>query len=309
MTVAKRMYLLMFVVVLGISALVGTGLYQINRVFQIANYPNINSFPSVFLLDKALAEFEEVNSLVWQHMTNTDNAKMSEIEIKVASTHKDLTDSLKLYEDTLISDKQDSDLLKQDREALAKFDEMAGNVLTDSLANKKSEARDILLANIQTIRAVQTAINNHRLYNSEIASTGAKEAERIKSAATTTAFLIGLAALAVVLGWGFYIIRNLLRELGDEPTNLASLARSFAAGDLTANIKVPDTDKSSVAYSIRRLQKTLKGLIDSLQYVSDAHDKGDIDETLKAEYFEGVFREVAQGINSMVSGQDRKSVV
>src|SRR5450830_674134 len=119
MTVAKRMYLLMFVVVVGISSLIGTGLYQINRVYQVANYPNVNSFPSVFLLDKALAQFEELNSLVWQHMTNTDNAKMAEIETKVASTHKALTDSLKEYEDTLITDQRDTELLKKDREALS----------------------------------------------------------------------------------------------------------------------------------------------------------------------------------------------
>ncbi|SDK85592.1 methyl-accepting chemotaxis protein, partial [Methylophilus rhizosphaerae] len=61
-------------------------------------------------------------------------------------------------------------------------------------------------------------------------------------------------------------------------------------------------DKSSVAYSIRVLQRTLDGLVQSLGYVSQQHDEGDIDCTVDESRFKGGYAEMAAGINKMVAG-------
>jgi methyl-accepting chemotaxis protein len=67
-------------------------------------------------------------------------------------------------------------------------------------------------------------------------------------------------------------------------------------------IHVAEHDQSSVAYSIKVLQKTLKDLIDSLQHVSAQHDAGDIDVDMDVNRFKGAYAEVAQGINAMIAG-------
>ena len=46
MTVSKKMLFLVFSALLGIVLLAGTGQYQIDRVFQAANYGNDNTVPS-----------------------------------------------------------------------------------------------------------------------------------------------------------------------------------------------------------------------------------------------------------------------
>ena len=74
------------------------------------------------------------------------------------------------------------------------------------------------------------------------------------------------------------------------------------AGDLSQKITLPATDKSSVAYSVKTLQSTLNGIIQSLAYVTQQHDTGDIEVTVDASRFKGAYADMANGNNHMVAG-------
>jgi methyl-accepting chemotaxis protein len=54
--------------------------------------------------------------------------------------------------------------------------------------------------------------------------------------------------------------------------------------------------------SMNRTSGTLKGFIDSIAYVSDEHDKGDIDVQIDTNMFQGAYKTMAQSINDMVAG-------
>jgi methyl-accepting chemotaxis protein len=122
------------------------------------------------------------------------------------------------------------------------------------------------------------------------------------ASAQTQIFIFALFTVLVILGIVFSISRHLRAQLGMEPTELTVTARNFGEGNLNQKIILPDTDKSSVAYSIRVLQKTLDGLVQSLNYVSQQHDEGDIDCTVDEARFKGGYGEMAAGINKMVAG-------
>ena len=137
MTVANRMYALILIAAIGLFSLMGISYYQMNRIYEATNYANENTAPSVESLDSALAEFELLNSLIWQHLLNTDNAKMQAIEAKVAETHQKLTDTLDAYLKTNIRNEKDKAFLESDLAMLAEYDQMGGQILTLSLSNKK----------------------------------------------------------------------------------------------------------------------------------------------------------------------------
>lgn len=302
MNMKKKMYLLVLSASIGMVSLTGIGLYKINQVYEVTNYANVNSVPSVEVLDKGLADYEEINSLIWEHMTSTDNARMVEVEAKITTSHQALTEVMNTYEKTMLTDQKDKDLLGADRDAIAIYDEMGGRVLTASSANKKDEAREILLNADDAIAGVQKAIINHRNYNVKLGNDSAIKAAAIKSATVVQSLIIGGALLLVVVLLGLYITRDLMKQLGNDPADLGDLAKNFAEGNLTQKIIVADNDKSSVAYSIKSLQKTLNGLVESLQYVSAQHDKGDIDVTVEVSQFKGGYAEMAAGVNKMVAG-------
>ncbi len=301
MSVAKRMYILVLVTALGLISLTAISYFQTNRVYQSTEFINNQSIPSAELLNQALSDFEKLNGLIWQHMATTDNAKMQAIEIEVATTHQALTDILKKYE-SVISNEKDRALLTEDLAKLAKYDEMGGRVLTASLENKKNEARDALLEGVGIIKDMQFTLTNHRAYNFELAKLTTEKAATIKQNATLMMLSIALSIVVAVVLLGLFITRTLLKQLGAEPAQLGLLAKNLAEGNLNQTIVVDEKDKMSVAYSIKSLQKTLDGLIQSLNYVSTQHEAGDIDVSVDASRFKGGYEKVADGINHMVAG-------
>ncbi|WP_200937022.1 MCP four helix bundle domain-containing protein, partial [Methylophilus sp. Leaf414] len=301
MSVAKRMYILIVVAALGLFTLTGISYFQTEKVYGYTNYANETAAPSIEVLDETLAAFETLNSLIWQHMLNTDNGKMQVIEKQVAETHGKLMAALKKY-DKYVSNADDKALLKKDYDAISAYDGLGSNALTLSLSNKKTEARDVLLANQAVISRVQTAISQHRKFNNDMARANASQALSIKNQAIILLFAIALVALAMVVSIGLLIKRNMFKQLGMEPSELTVIARNFVEGNLNQKITLPETDKTSVAYSIRVLQKTLDGLVQSLNYVSQQHDEGDIDCSVDETRFKGGYGEMAAGINKMVAG-------
>ena len=302
MSVANRMYALILLAAVGLFSLTGISYFQMDRIYETTNYANENSAPSVEVLDDALAQFERLNSLIWQHMLNTDSAKMQVIETQVAETHKLLTATLKGYEKNNIDNAQDKAYLDKDFAMLAEYDQMGGEVLTLSLANKKNIARDTLLASSIKIEQVQKAIKAHRQFNFELGQTQAKQAADMKNTLEWLLPLIAVTILGAVILVGLYIKRSLMQQLGMEPSALSVIAKNFVEGNLTQKIVLPENDKTSVAYSIRTLQKTLDGLVQSLQYVSQQHDAGDIDCSVDTTRFKGGYSDMAKGINTMVAG-------
>ncbi|MFD0912636.1 methyl-accepting chemotaxis protein [Methylophilus luteus] len=295
------MTILIVVAALGLFALAGISYFQTERVYGYTNYANETAAPSIEVLDETLAEFEKLNSLIWQHMLNTDNAKMQSIEKQVAETHDKLMAALKKY-DRFVSNAEDKSLLAKDLAAITAYDGLGSNALTLSLSNKKEAARDVLLSNQAIIANVQKAISQHRQFNNDVARANASQALSIKNQAIVMLFAIALVALALVVTIGLLIKRNMFKQLGMEPAELTIIARNFGEGNLKQKIDLPADDKTSVAYSIRVLQKTLDGLVQSLNYVSQQHDEGDIDCTVDETRFKGGYGEMAAGINKMVAG-------
>jgi len=295
------MYILIFVTAIGLLSLSALSYFQMNRVHEASEFINLDSIPSAENLNEAISNFEKLNGLIWQHMATTDNAKMQAIEAEVVTTHQALTDTLKKSE-SLISDAKDRAMLADDLKKLEKYDEMGGKVLTASLENKKNEARDALLEGVGVIKDMQSTLRNHRSYNFELAELAAEKAATIKNNATFQTLAISLSIVVAVVFLGLFITRNLLKQLGAEPAQLGLLAKNIADGNLSQKIIVNEKDKVSVAYSIKSLQATIDGLIQSLNYVSNQHEAGHIDETVDASRFKGGYQQMADGINHMVEG-------
>ena len=136
MSVAYRMYLLIFVAVLGLFTLSGVSYIQMDKVFNEANKINLTGVPEVEQLDKTLANFEVLNGLIWQHMATTDNADMKKIEGQVANTHQSLMENLKKYESLVVDDK-DKALLEGD---LYDLDRIENCLSPDKIENRNLES-------------------------------------------------------------------------------------------------------------------------------------------------------------------------
>jgi methyl-accepting chemotaxis protein len=88
----------------------------------------------------------------------------------------------------------------------------------------------------------------------------------------------------------------------DENKTVMACVEQFGNGDFTATIKEYPGEKAFINRGIKKIGGNLKGLIDSVNFVSGEHEKGSIDMTLRDDMFKGDFSVLAKCVNNMMAG-------
>ena len=81
---------------------------------------------------------------------------------------------------------------------------------------------------------------------------------------------VAVVAVLMMLFISVAIARNLLRQLGGEPAEIAKLAESVANGDLSASIPVAMGDKNSLVAAFSHMQTSLRAMIGEARQSADA---------------------------------------
>src|SRR5476649_1649136 len=84
MTIAQRLYLLIFTAIVGLASLAGLGLLQIEKVFTVTNFTNVNTVPSLLALDEAFIPAAVLRVQVWQYLALSDAEKKSGLANEMA---------------------------------------------------------------------------------------------------------------------------------------------------------------------------------------------------------------------------------
>ncbi len=88
-----------------------------------------------------------------------------------------------------------------------------------------------------------------------------------------------------------------------EKAEMIQLMRSLGDGDFDIEIKQYPGDKAEINKNLDRLKEKLKGILDSVKWVTNEHVQGNLDMTLHAHMFKGGFNELAASVNTIVAGQ------
>ncbi|HXU93019.1 MAG TPA: methyl-accepting chemotaxis protein [Gallionella sp.] len=136
------------------------------------------------------------------------------------------------------------------------------------------------------------------------AAAAAQEEAAAAAVRRTKIFLISCTAigLCLLLGLAVYIIRRLFHVLGGEPAQAVEAAQKIAAGDLSGQFAIRAGDNASLMVAMKNMDATIRSLVEEMNRMSAAHDRGDIDVKIDEGKFQGAFREMASGINAMVFG-------
>ncbi len=191
-----------------------------------------------------------------------------------------------------------AEALKKREELEPKYNALYSFALTD-----KAQAHAYLLKEfVPANRAYMAALQNLGRYQDELMDSDAKASAAQYASASQALLGLSVAAvlLSVLVGW--LITRGLLRQLGGEPKAATDIARRIAAGDLSSKIDIKSDDRSSLTAAMKVMQDTIQRLLNEMDHMSREHDKGDIDVTVDAAKFQGSFKTMAEGINTMVGG-------
>jgi methyl-accepting chemotaxis protein len=97
-------------------------------------------------------------------------------------------------------------------------------------------------------------------------------------------------------------INGMVEEYIDENNIIVDSVIEFGNGNFAATVKEFPGEKAYINKAIKKIGGNLKGLIDSVNWVSDAHGKGDIDMNLRDDMFKGDFSVLAKSVNKMIAG-------
>ncbi|MGQ3171014.1 MAG: MCP four helix bundle domain-containing protein, partial [Methylophilus sp.] len=300
MTIAKRMYLLIASCAIAMVILIGFTLTQVVKVYEYTNQANANSIPSILELSKAENFYQRLRLNLLRHVSATTPAEKAKLAAQIHDRRKVVEEAMSNYQ-SLTTDSTDKAMFTEEQAMLTAYFDQMTRVLALSDAGSP-EAATLLQTADKVAIELANKLDDHMVYNQKISLEHAENAAAIKQTALWQSAAIALLCLTVIVVAGVLITRRLRAQLGMEPAELTVIARNFGEGNLNQKITLPEGDKTSVAYSIRVLQKTLDGLVQSLNYVSQQHDEGDIDCTVDETRFKGGYGQMAAGINKMVAG-------
>ncbi len=292
MNETKKMVLLVVSALLGILVLAGAAQYQISRVFEAANFGNENAVPSLLAIAAVNDPTNKSVRAMFLHLQSNDALEKGQLAQEVHDLQNKVQNALKDYENFLAND-EDRRLLEQDRETIGALFTLQDKLLLLSQQGQLDQAREILMANRPVFTKLAEALGAHREFNQRLGEQSAQLAASIKTNATITSIVIALVTLLAIGFIGFVIIRSLQK--------VVAVANRVAKGDLPDDIVVKASDTTSLMAAMSRMVGTLRNLLNEMNHMSKEHDKGDIDVFIPADRFEGSYRTMAQGVNTMVS--------
>ena len=183
--------------------------------------------------------------------------------------------------------------LEQINEVKASYEQLIQAIVFN--ADSKPSQVDFLAQVAQYTQLLNDQLSKLRpLLASELQ---ARQQQLISHAAFLALVLLVSFAASVYMFVAIY--RNITHGVS---ASLKTITR-IAEGELSQLQPVSTRDEiAEVMKGANHLQQTLSGILSSLQRISDAHARVEIDAVIDATKFKGVFREVTQSINHMVDG-------
>ena len=98
-------------------------------------------------------------------------------------------------------------------------------------------------------------------------------------------------------------VNNMVGGHVSEKDQMIQLMKALGDGDFDVKIQEYPGKKAEINKNLDRLKGKLKGIVESVKWVTDEHAKGNIDMNLHAHLFKGGFNSLAVAVNTIVAGQ------
>ncbi|MBJ6750317.1 HAMP domain-containing methyl-accepting chemotaxis protein [Geomonas anaerohicana] len=232
MSISKRLFLLLFVSVFAMVGLTVFNEFQSERVYNAANYGNINTVPSINVLNEASLAMRDLQTDTLIHILNTDEAKMAELDRHVQEGKSEVDKKLKEYEH-LLSDDKDRQLLTDDRAVVSELNALIDKVLALSRVNKNNEAKDVFSSNKTVFAKADDVFAAHLKYNLALSDKGSKDAIAIKKSSLVLAITSTIVVVAIVIAVALFIIRSVrvvVGEVMNAANNVSSGSQQMSQG-------------------------------------------------------------------------------
>jgi len=160
---------------------------------------------------------------------------------------------------------------------------------------------EVIRKNDELIDAAREATTGHLEKISEALIKDSEEGDalfdQVRKRATLISIVLSLLAAGAALLFGFFLVRNVRRQLGGDPLEVMEITRRVAAGDLAVAIDTRGQDEGSLIVSMEKMVGTLRTMAEDTHRLVQAAQDGKLDARADASRHQGEFRNIVDGIN------------
>jgi methyl-accepting chemotaxis protein len=138
--------------------------------------------------------------------------------------------------------------------------------MRDGTLADASQLQEHLQALVPAARASVDALQKHQVDDAK--KEYEQSSSRYVALRSTIVVAIALGALIAALV-GFFLVRNVYRQLGGEPEYAAQIVRSIAAGDLTVTVSTTSGDHQSLLFAMKAMRQNLAQTVGEIRQSSD----------------------------------------
>ncbi len=259
-----------FAIVLILMAVMGfSALNQMDKVNQQSTDITTNWLPATrFILDLN-TNTSDFRIAELSHIIATNETDMQRFEATLNTVLEQINTNKKAYQ-ALISSDEERALFDQFNTEYQQYLQYHQQILQLSRQLKTEEAMQIINGPSQKLFDSSSAL---ALKLAALNTKGADDASLMGDEiyASSRHMVMIVMSISLVLGIliATVIVRNLLRQLGGEPTYAAQLVSQVAAGDLTVQVKLKSGDHSSMLAGIAQMVVKLSSIVGEVRSAAD----------------------------------------
>lgn len=218
----------------------------------------------------------------------------------IPSLRKNIKENIEKLQASITSEKGKASLGKI-LDLRAKYIASQDNFIKLQTEGKTVEAKKLFMDETMELQdGYIVAVNDLiALQSNRLAEIGEEANQQVKNALI---LIIVLSIIAVVVGVvvAFMIVRNLMKQLGGEPDYAADALGKIAAGDLSMNLVVKPGDTSSLLYSMKVMQDSLRTIVAEIKNIVEAAAvRGDFGVKMDITGKQGYTKELSELLNQL----------
>lgn len=269
MTIARRLMVLVLGALIGCLIIGGVAITQTNSINDLSLEVSENTIPSIVTINKLSREFDSIRGLTYRHIIQADPTKNPIIEGKIASTRRELSETIKAYS-RFVHDTKDNSLFltakAQIGDYLAEMDKALDYSRNNKILEAGASAEKLAILGDKAVAAIKLNVD----YNTHLSEVNKA---LVSSAATKAWWIIStsIALMLLVLTLsGVLIYQQICSSLRNAQKTIKSIESSL---DFTIRTEVKGKDEISQTLAvfnllIERLQSNLLALKEGVKEVS-----------------------------------------
>ncbi|BCB26094.1 chemotaxis protein [Sulfurimicrobium lacus] len=299
MKVGTRLGLGFGAVILLLVIIAGMSIKEIRGLGNDVDSMVTDKFPKTVMANNILDNINVIARAMRNSLLETDNAKIAKELERIEEARGDIKKNIDELEKTVASATGKA-LFAKIVDARQKYIGGQNKFIELEKAGNYDEAKTLLLEEIRATQREYTnavkALSDHQI---ESMNKTGKEARDTVSSALTLIIALALAALIVAIAVGFLITRSLLRQLGGEPDYAAEAVHKIAGGDLSMELQVKSGDTTSLVYSLKIMQDSLRKIVAEIQKIVDDAVQGDFSTKMDMSGKAGYTKTLSELLNQL----------